>query len=127
MYNTSMTTFVARDCFTLEQVQDFARISGDDQEIHVVHGVVQGGFIISKLPQWLVWSKFTEQEYFKDIKYALSAKMDLKFSRPVKVNIPVTIEFSCDNVKLAIVTIDWIVKSEGVKHCWGSWKVVTKN
>jgi hypothetical protein len=63
-----MTTFVARDCFTLEQVQDFARISGDDQEIHVVHGVVQGGFIISKLPQWLVWSKFTEQEYFKDIK-----------------------------------------------------------
>ena len=119
--------FGYNDKFTLVEVQDFARISGDDQEIHIVHGVVQGGFIVSKLPLWLVRSKFTDQEYFKDIRYALSAKMDLKFSKPLKVETPFTIEFSCQNITKAIITIDWLLKTEEHKHCLGQWKVVTKH
>jgi len=42
--------------------------------------VVQGGFIISKLPEWLEQSKFIEQPFIKEIPYAFSA-LGLDLSR----------------------------------------------
>ena len=118
-----MTTFTTTDIFTLAQVQDFARVSGDNQDIHGIHGVVQGGFIISKLPEWLEQSKFIEQPFIKGIPYAFSAKMEVKFSKPVKVDTPVTVTFTLDNVRRSIVSLHWALTSAEHTHCWGDWKI----
>jgi acyl dehydratase len=118
-----MTTFTTTDIFTPEQVQDFARVSGDDQYIHGIHGVVQGGFIISKLAKWLEMSRFIEQPFIKGTPYVFTAKMKVKFSKPVKVDTPIKVMFTLVNVRLSIVSLHWVLTSAEHTHCWGDWKI----
>lgn len=115
-----MPTFNVPVCVTKQQVLEFARLTGDDGPVHTVAGVVQGGFIVSMLPQWL---KLTEdgQNFIRGPKHAVSVIVEAKFRNKLIADTPVVITFKCSNPGSAISKINWTVHDDLVEYCSGKW------
>jgi hypothetical protein len=105
--------------FTLEQVKEFGELTGDNGPVHSIDGVVQGGFILSMLPQWL---KMTGdgQEFIKGSKQAVSVMLDVKFRNKLVADQKVLVKFTyIPSNKLT--KINWEVYDREKEYCSGNW------
>lgn len=105
--------------FTFDQIIEFGNLTGDNGPVHSVDGVVQGGFILSMLPQWL---KLTSdgQEFIKGSKQAVSMMLDVKFRNKLKSNQNVFVKFTyTPNEKFT--KIFWEIYDLDKVYCGGNW------
>jgi hypothetical protein len=105
--------------FTFDQVLKFGELTGDNGPVHSVDGVVQGGFILSMLPQWL---KDTSdgQEFIKGSKQAVSIMLDVKFRNKLIADQKVLVKFTyIPSNKLT--KINWEVYDREKEYCSGNW------
>jgi hypothetical protein len=105
--------------FTFDQVIAFGNLTGDNGPIHSIDGVVQGGFILSMLPQWL---KDTSdgQEFIKGSKRAVSLMLDVKFRKKLIVNQKVLVKFIyTPNNKFTKIL--WKIYDTDNEYCSGNW------
>jgi hypothetical protein len=105
--------------FTFDQVLKFGELTGDNGSVHSVDRVVQGGFILSMLPQWL---KDTSdgQEFIKGSKQAVSVMLDVKFRNKLIADQTAFVKFTyTPNSKLT--KINWEVYDSDKEYCSGNW------
>jgi hypothetical protein len=104
---------------TKQQVLDFANLTGDDSAIHVEGGIVQGGLILSMLPQW---SKIAIElgNFSLIFNDSMTVKMDCKFSNPLIADTPVNITFNYTPLKFRISKISWEISGD-MEYCSGDW------
>ena len=105
--------------FTFDQIIDFGNITGDNGPVHSVDGVVQGGFILSMLPQWL---KDTDdgQEFIKGPKQAVSVMLDVKFRNKLIANQIVFVKFTY-TPSFKFTKINWKIYDSEKEYCSGNW------
>lgn len=117
-----MPTYTIPIQFTKEQVDNFGRLTGDDGPVHTIDGVVQGGFIISMLPQWL---KQTEdgQHFVKGPKQAVGVLVETKFRNKLKVGQPAKITFTYNDPGTMFSKILWTVHDDSIEYCSGKWVI----
>ena len=104
---------------TKQQVLDFAILTGDNSAIHVEHGVVQGGLILSMLPHW---SKIAIElgNFPKIFNDSVTVKMDCRFNDPLVADTPVNITFNYTPLKYRMSKITWDIAGD-IKYCSGDW------
>jgi hypothetical protein len=117
-----MPSYTIPVTITRQQVIEFGRLTGDDGPVHTVAGVVQGGFIISMLPQWL---KLTEdgQHFIRGPKQAVSIMLGTKFRNKLLADTPVNVTFECSNPGSKISKINWTLHDSKTEYCSGSWVI----
>ena len=105
--------------FTFDQVIEFGNITGDNGPVHSVDGVVQGGFILSMLPQWL---KMTSdgREFIKGSKQAVSIMLDVKFRNKLNAGQNAFVKFTY-TPSTKFTKINWEVCDGEKEYCSGSW------
>jgi hypothetical protein len=105
--------------FTFDQVIDFGNLTGDNGAVHSIDGVVQGGFILSMLPQWL---KDTSdgQEFIKGSKQAVSIMLDVKFRNKLLANQTAFVRFTY-TPSTKFTKINWEVYDHEKEYCSGNW------
>lgn len=115
-----MPTYTVPIKITKQQVIEFGRITGDDGPVHTVTGVVQGGFILSMLPQWL---KLTEdgQNFIQGPKQAVSVMLETKFRNKLLADTDAKITFECNNPGSQLSKIAWRVHDDQREYCSGNW------
>ena len=104
---------------TKQQVLDFANLTGDDSAIHVEHGVVQGGLILSMLPHWFKLAK-NDGNFPQIFKDSMTVKMDCRFNDPLVADTPVNITFNYTPLKYRMSKITWDIAGD-IKYCSGDW------
>lgn len=117
-----MPSFTVTVTITKQQILEFGRLTGDDGPVHSVAGVVQGGFIISMLPQWL---KLTEdgQNFIQGPKQAVSVMLDTKFRNKLLADTPVNVTFDYGDTGTRVSKIKWTVHDTQKEYCSGSWVI----
>ena len=105
--------------FTFDQVIAFGNLTGDNGPVHSVDGVVQGGFILSMLPQWL---KMTSdgQEFIKGSKQAVSLMLDVKFRNKLIANQKALVKFTY-TPSTKFTKILWKIYDNEKEYCSGNW------
>jgi hypothetical protein len=105
--------------FTFEQVRQFGELTGDNGPVHSVDGVVQGGFILSMLPQWL---KNTNdgQEFIKGSKQAVSIMLDVKFRNKLIADQKAVVKFTY-TPSTKFTKILWEIYDNEKEYCSGNW------
>ena len=105
--------------FTFDQVVNFGNLTGDNGPVHSVDGVVQGGFILSMLPQWL---KDTNdgQEFIKGPKQAVSIMLDVKFRNKLIANQKALVKFTY-TPSAKFTKILWEIYDNEKEYCSGNW------
>jgi hypothetical protein len=105
--------------FTFDQVIAFGNLTGDNGPVHSVDGVVQGGFILSMLPQWL---KMTSdgQEFIKGSKQAVSLMLDVKFRNKLIANQKALVKFTY-TPSTKFTKILWEIYDNEKEYCSGNW------
>jgi hypothetical protein len=106
---------------TKQQVLDFANLTGDNISIHVNDGVVQGGLILSMLPQWFALTK-DDSNFSKSIKDSMTVKLECRFKKSLLSDKQVNITFNYTVLKLGMSNINWKIHDE-IEYCSGSWIV----
>jgi len=120
--NTVMPSYSIPIQFTKEQIVDFGRLTGDDGPVHSIDGVVQGGFIISMLPQWL--KQTTDGVAFANgPKQAVSLLVDTKFRNKLAAGTPAKITFTYNEPGTMISKILWSVHDDSMEYCSGKWVI----
>ena len=105
--------------FTFDQVLKFGELTGDNGSVHSVDRVVQGGFILSMLPQWL---KDTSdgQEFIKGSKQAVSVMLDVKFRNKLIADQKAFVKFTyIPGAKFT--KIFWEIYDNEKEYCSGNW------
>ena len=107
--------------FTRKQVIEFGHLTGDNGVVHSVDGVVQGGFILSMLPQWL---KLTDdgKEFIKGPHQAVSAMLDVKFRNKLVAEQPAFVKFTYTPGS-RFTKIFWEVYDTTKIYCNGNWVI----
>jgi len=107
--------------FTFEQVRQFGELTGDNGPVHSVDGVVQGGFILSMLPQWL---KDTSdgQEFIKGAKQAVSIILDVKFRNKLVADQNAFVKFTY-TPNTRFTKILWQIYDNEKEYCSGNWVI----
>jgi hypothetical protein len=108
--------------FTKEQVDNFGKLTGDNGPIHSVQGVVQGGFILSMLPQWLTQTPIGI-EFIQDSKQAMSVMLDSKFRNKLMAGDQAEITFTFGNTESMLSKINWKVHKGAHEYCSGKWVI----
>jgi hypothetical protein len=105
--------------FTFDQVIAFGNLTGDNGPVHSIDGVVQGGFILSMLPQWL---KMTSdgQEFIKGSKQAVSLMLDVKFRNKLIANQKTFVKFTY-TPSIKFTKILWEIYDNEKVYCSGNW------
>ena len=105
--------------FTFDQVIAFGNLTGDNGSVHSIDGVVQGGFILSMLPQWL---KMTSdgQEFIKGSKQAVSIILDVKFRNKLQSNQNAFVKFTY-TPSTKFTKILWEIYDNEKEYCSGNW------
>jgi len=104
---------------TKQQVLDFANLTGDNISIHVEDGIVQGGLILSMLPQWFKTAK-NDGNFPQSIKDSMTVKMDCRFNNPLVSDTLVNITFCYTPLKFRISKINWVISGD-MEYCSGDW------
>lgn len=109
--------------FSISDVRRFAEITGDRGDIHVKHGVVQGGYIISCLPKWLEQTKLSNisMNIIPSYDVVSMAMTDVKFRKPLHVDMPATITFEVIKGGVNINKLSWSIAVDSTEHCCGDW------
>jgi hypothetical protein len=115
-----MPTYTVPIQFTRKQVNDFGLLTGDNGPVHSIDGVVQGGFIISMLPQWLKQTK-DGSEFAKGPKQAVSLLVDTKFRNKLPSETPAKITFTYNEPGTTFSKILWRVHDDSIEYCSGKW------
>ena len=107
--------------FTFDQVLRFGELTGDNGAVHSIDGVVQGGFILSMLPQWL---KDTSdgQEFVKGSKQAVSIMLDVKFRNKLIADRLAVVQFTY-TPSTKFTKINWKVYDVEREYCSGNWVI----
>jgi hypothetical protein len=106
--------------FTKEQIDNFGNLTGDNGPVHSIDGIVQGGFIISMLPQWLKQTK-DGTEFSKSSKQAVSLLLDTKFRNKLPAHTPAKITFTYNEPGTTFSKISWAVHDDTIEYCSGKW------
>lgn len=107
--------------FTFDQVLKFGELTGDNGLVHKVDGVVQGGYILSMLPQWLKMTN-NGREFIKGSKQAVSAMLDVKFRNKLIANQNVLVKFTY-TPRTKFTKINWTVYDDEKEYCSGNWLI----
>ena len=116
------TTLILPIYFTLEQVQDFGRITGDDGPVHSVQGIVQGGFIISMLPKWLN-QLLAEHNLLTGMDHSVSMILEAKFRNKLAANTLANVSFSYSEPGVTVSKLNWRVYDDSREYCFGKWVI----
>jgi len=105
--------------FTFDQVIEFGDLTGDNGPVHSIDRVVQGGFILSMLPQWLKMT-YDGQEFIKDSKRAVSIMLDVKFRNKLIADQKAFVKFTyIPGAKFT--KIFWEIYDNEKEYCSGNW------
>jgi hypothetical protein len=108
--------------FTLDQVQQFGELTGDNGPVHSVDGVVQGGFILSMLPKWL--NKVIEDNNLgRGLERSVSMILDVKFRNKLQSDKLIKISFSYDVAGQTISKLEWRLFDNEKEYCSGKWVI----
>jgi hypothetical protein len=107
--------------FTFDQVIEFGKFTGDDGPVHSVDGIVQGGFILSMLPKWLV--TVMNENNIQRMPNAVSIMLESKFRNKLKSNTPATVSFEFSTGQKSLSKINWRVFDSNTEYCSGFWVV----
>jgi len=107
--------------FTFDQIIAFGDLTGDNGNVHSIDGVVQGGFILSMLPQWLK-DTGDGQEFIKGPKQAVSIMLDVKFRNKLIANRPAFVKFTY-TLSTKFTKINWEVCDNEKEYCSGNWVI----
>lgn len=108
--------------FTLEQVQQFGELTGDNGPVHSVDGVVQGGFILSMLPKWLN-QVIEDNNLGTGLERSVSMILDVKFRNKLHSNKLVTVSFGYDVAGKTISKMEWRLFDSDKEYCFGKWVI----
>jgi hypothetical protein len=106
--------------FTQEEVDKFGELTGDNGPVHSVDGVVQGGFIISRLSKWLSQVKGNPVSGYE---HSVSAMLDVKFRKKLLAGHQAYIEFDFNDTGGKLGKIIWRVFDSEHVYCNGEWIV----
>ena len=108
--------------FTLDQVQQFGELTGDNGPVHSVDGVVQGGFILSMLLKWL--NKVIEDNNLgRGLERSVSMMLDVKFRNKLQSDKLVTVSFSYDIAGNTVSKLEWKIYDQEKEYCFGKWVI----
>jgi hypothetical protein len=105
--------------FTFDQVIEFGKFTGDDGPVHSVDGIVQGGFILSMLPKWMV--TVMNENNIQRMPNAVSIMLESKFRNKLKSNTPATVSFEFNTGQKSLSKVNWRVYDDNVEYCSGNW------
>jgi hypothetical protein len=105
--------------FTFDQVIEFGKFTGDDGPVHSIDGVVQGGFILSMLPKWMVI--VLKENNIQRMPNAVSMMLESKFRNKLKSNKHATVSFEFDVSPKSLSKINWKVFDDDLEYCSGNW------
>ena len=104
---------------TFDQVIEFGNLTGDNGPVHSVDGVVQGGFILSMLPQWLIL--VMEQNHISRTPGMVSAILESKFRNKLQSNHNVIVSFDFESMGKRLSKIKWRIFDNEKEYCFGKW------
>ena len=110
--------------FTFDQVIAFGNLTGDNGPVHSKDGVVQGGYILSMLPQWLK-DTMDGKEFIKGSKHAVSIMLDVKFRNKLNSNQNAFVRFKYSPGS-KFTKIFWEIYDHEKEYCSGNW-IIHKN
>ena len=105
--------------FTFDQVVKFGELTGDDGPVHSVDGIVQGGFILSMLPKWLV--TVIEQNNIRRLPKAVSIILESKFRNKLESGKTVLVRFELESLSGSLSKINWRIFDSDKEYCSGRW------
>jgi hypothetical protein len=105
--------------FTFDQVIEFGKFTGDDGPVHSVDGIVQGGFILSMLPKWMV--TVMNENNIQRMPNAVSIMLESKFRNKLKSNTPATVSFEFNTSQKSLSKVIWKVFDNELEYCSGNW------
>lgn len=108
--------------FTLEQVQQFGELTGDNGPVHSIDGVVQGGFILSMLPKWLN-QIIAEHDLGTGLERSVSMILDVKFRNKLQSAKSVKVSFGYDVAGKTISKLEWRLFDDEKEYCFGKWVI----
>lgn len=107
--------------FTFDQVRQFGELTGDNGPVHSIDGVVQGGFILSMLPKWLV--TVIEQNNIRRLPKAVSVILESKFRNKLESGKNVTVSFEFEVLGKSLSKINWRIFDSEKEYCSGKWVI----
>jgi len=116
------TTLILPIYFTLEQVQDFGRITGDNGPVHSVHGIVQGGFILSMLPLWLN-QLLADNDLLNGMDHSVSMILEAKFRNKLAAHTHALVSFTYTEPGISVSKLNWRVYDDQREYCFGKWVI----
>jgi hypothetical protein len=105
--------------FTFDQVIEFGKLTGDDGPVHSIDGIVQGGFILSMLPKWLV--TVMKENNLQRMPNAVSMILESKFRNKLKSGQTATVSFEFNISPKSLSKINWRVFDDNLEYCSGYW------
>jgi hypothetical protein len=105
--------------FTFDQIIEFGKLTGDDGPVHSIDGIVQGGFILSMLPKWLV--TVMKENNLQRMPNAVSMILESKFRNKLKSGQPATVSFEFNTGSKSLSKINWRVFDDDLEYCSGYW------
>jgi len=105
--------------FTFDQVIEFGKFTGDNGPVHSIDGVVQGGFILSMLPKWMV--TVMNENNIQRMPNAVSIMLESKFRNKLKSNTPAMVSFEFNIGQKSLSKVIWKVFDDELEYCSGNW------
>jgi hypothetical protein len=105
--------------FTFDQVIAFGNLTGDNGPVHSIDGVVQGGFILSMLPKWLII--VMKQNHIDRTPGTVSAILESKFRNKLQSNHKVIVSFDFESMGKRLSKIKWRIFDIDKEYCSGNW------
>lgn len=107
--------------FTFDQVIEFGNFTGDNGPVHSVDGIVQGGFILSMLPKWIV--TVMKENNIPRMPNAVSIMLESKFRNKLKSDKHATVSFEFDVSPKSLSKVNWKVFDNDLEYCSGVWVI----
>jgi hypothetical protein len=105
--------------FTFDQVIEFGKFTGDDGPVHSIDGIVQGGFILSMLPKWMV--TVMKENNIPRMPNAVSIMLESKFRNKLKSGTHATVSFDINVGAKSLSKVYWKVYDNDIEYCSGNW------
>lgn len=105
--------------FTFDQVIEFGKFTGDDGPVHSIDGIVQGGFILSMLPKWMV--TVMNENNIQRMPNAVSIMLESKFRNKLKSGQHATVSFEFSPSPKSLSKVNWKVYDREKEYCSGNW------
>ena len=105
--------------FTFDQVIEFGKFTGDNGPVHSIDGIVQGGYILSMLPKWMV--TVMNEHDIQRLPNAVSIMLESKFRNKLKSNTPATVSFEFNISPKSLSKVNWKVFDDELEYCSGNW------